>query len=167
MAGELGEAPASGLGKLVQDERFAVPSHQRDYSWSVDEVSLLLDDIEAALVRGDKQYFVGLMVFLGAEGPEQIVLDGQQRLASAIIYFSAVRNWLGQYSPFQQDATQIQSSFIGRNELGERELQPRLILNTANHQAFLDYIVSAVPLTDIKIALSEVDPVSATAGAAS
>jgi uncharacterized protein with ParB-like and HNH nuclease domain len=45
MVGEIGEAPATGLGKLIQDERFAVPSHQRDYSWSTDEVSLLLDDV--------------------------------------------------------------------------------------------------------------------------
>ena len=87
MASEIGEAPASGLGKLLQDERFLVPTHQRDYSWSVDEVALLLDDVEAAYDRGDKQYFIGLMVFMGADGPEQLVLDGQQRLATAVINF--------------------------------------------------------------------------------
>ena len=120
MASEIGEAPASGLGKLLQDERFLVPTHQRDYSWSVDEVALLLDDVEAAHARGDKQYFIGLMVFMGSEGPEFLVLDGQQRLATAVIYFSAVRNWLGQYSQFGKDAGRVDEWFIGRTELGQK-----------------------------------------------
>lgn len=150
MAAEIGEAPATGLGKLLQDERFIVPTHQRDYSWKVDEVTLLLDDIEAACDRKDKQYFIGLMVFMGAEGPEQFVLDGQQRLATAVIYFSAVRNWLMQYTEFQQDAAKIEDWFIGRSELRKKETQPRIVLNSANHQAFADYIVKGVPISDIK-----------------
>jgi hypothetical protein len=155
MAGEIGEAPTPGLGKLIQDERFSVPSHQRDYSWSTDDVALLLDDVEAAKDRGDKQYFVGLMVFMGSENNEQIVLDGQQRLASAVIFFSAVRNWLRQYGgDLEKDADKIQGWFIGRSELGETELRPRLVLNSANHQTFLDYIVNPVPIGDIRAAHS-------------
>jgi hypothetical protein len=107
---------------------------------------------EAAKARGDGQYFVGLMVFMPSTDNEQIVLDGQQRLASAVIFFSAVRNWLRQYGDFEKDANQIQDWFIGRSELGERELRPRLILNAANHQAFLDYIVKPVPIGDIRAA---------------
>src|SRR5216683_7723009 len=150
MVGEIGEAPASGLGKLLQDERFLVPTHQRDYSWSVDEVSLLLDDVEAAFDRRDKSYFIGLMVFMGAESPEQIVLDGQQRLATAVIHFAAVRNWLRQYSEFQKDANKVDEWFIGRSELGKKDAEPRIILNSANHQTFLDYIVKTVPLVDTR-----------------
>lgn len=152
MAGEIGEAPAAGLGKILTESRFAVPNHQRDYSWTEDEVGLLLDDVEAALERGDRQYFVGLMVFLGSDGGEVQVLDGQQRLATAVIFYSAVRNWLRQYGQFQQDADQIQGSFIGRHEIGQRDLLPRLVLNSANNQVFLDYIVNPVAVTDIKAA---------------
>ena len=155
MSGEIGEASASGLGKLLQDERFLVPTHQRDYSWSVSEVALLLDDVQSAYDRADKQYFVGLMVFMGGEGKEQIVLDGQQRLATAVIYFSAVRNWLSQYSKYKEDAIKIDNWFIGRSELGYRDAEPRIILNSANHQTFLDYIVKAVPISDIISALDK------------
>ena len=155
MASEIGEAPASGLGKLLQDERFLVPTHQRDYSWSVDDVAILLDDVEGAFDRKDRQYFVGLMVFMGSEGPEQTVLDGQQRLATAVIYFSAVRNWLLQYSQFSKDATKVDEWFIGRSELGKKDAEPRIILNSANHQIFLDYIVKAVPILDIKALLTK------------
>jgi hypothetical protein len=153
MADDIGELPASGLGKLLQDERFLVPTHQRDYSWSVGEVSLLLDDVEAAYDRRERQYFVGLMVLMGAEGPEKIVLDGQQRLATAVIYFSAVRNWLSQYSEHKLDASKIDEWFIGRSELGKKEAEPRIVLNSANHQIFVEYIIKAVPTDDIKTAL--------------
>ncbi len=95
-----------GLANYCRMSDFVVPTHQRDYSWSVDEVALLLDDVEAAHSRGDKQYFIGLMVFMGSDGPEYLVLDGQQRLATAVIYFSAARNWLGQYSQFGNDFLQ-------------------------------------------------------------
>lgn len=155
MAGDIGEAPASGLGKLLQDERFLVPTHQRDYSWSVSEVSLLLDDVETAFDRKDKQYFVGLMVFMGSEVPEQTVLDGQQRLATSVIYFSAVRNWLAQYSQYKSDAAKIDEWFIGRSELGQKNAEPRIVLNSANHQTFVDYIVKSVPITDLKTAIAK------------
>lgn len=34
----LSEAPATGLGKLLIESRFQVPNHQRNYSWTEDEV---------------------------------------------------------------------------------------------------------------------------------
>ena len=43
----------------------SLPKHQRDFSWSVDEVTLLLDDVDAAYDRQDQQYFLGLVVFIG------------------------------------------------------------------------------------------------------
>ena len=51
------------------------------------------------------------MVFMGSEQGEVQVLDGQQRLATAVIFFSAVRNWFRQYGQFQQDAEQIPMLF--------------------------------------------------------
>jgi hypothetical protein len=50
------------------------------------------------------------------------------------------------------DANKIQEWFIGRSELGETIPTPRLILNTANHQAFLQYIIASVPPQDIRAA---------------
>lgn len=155
MATDIGEGPATGLGKLLQDERFVIPTHQRDYSWAVDDVAALLDDIEGALGRDEKHYFIGLMVFMGSDGRELIVLDGQQRLATAVIYFSAVRNWLRQYGEFDEDGLSVQDWFIGRKGLGKREPQPRIVLNSANHQTFLDYVVARKPLEDLKLAVSK------------
>ena len=95
------------------------------------------------------------MVFMGGEGKEQIVLDGQQRLATAVIYFSAVRNWLSQYTEYKEDALKIDGWFIGRSELGRRDAEPRIILNSANQQTFLDHIVRSVPIADIRATLDK------------
>ena len=152
MVSGISEAPPAGLGKLLMESRFAVPNHQRDYSWT-EQVKQLFDDIDAAIDAHDPTYFLGLMVFMGSESGELIVLDGQQRLATGVIFISAVRSWLSQFSQHQKDANQIQEWFIGRSELGEKALQPRLIMNSANNQCFNDFIVEAVPTEHINTAL--------------
>lgn len=122
MSNGITEAPAAGIGKLIMDNRFAVPNHQRDYSWTDDEVRQLFDDIETALEKDSSVYFLGLMVFLNAPRGQLIVLDGQQRLATAVIVFSAIRAWFLQYTEYQPDAAKIQEWFIGRSELGAKLL---------------------------------------------
>src|SRR5690242_3833819 len=104
MSSGITEAPAAGIGKLIMDNRFAVPNHQRDYSWTEDEIQQLFDDIEAAMEKTSSVYFLGLMVFLSTSGGRLVVLDGQQRIATAVIVFSAIRSWLAQYTEYLPDA---------------------------------------------------------------
>src|SRR5262249_17884173 len=40
-------------------------------------------------------------------------------------------------------------SHIGRRDFGAKEVQPRLMLNSANNQYFMDCVVGSVPLADI------------------
>ncbi|MGA0599291.1 DUF262 domain-containing protein [Caulobacter sp. KR2-114] len=160
MSEAIREAPADGVGKMLQDDRFVVPNHQRDYSWKVDQVEQLFDDIEEALNKGSSAHFLGLMVFL-RDGERMKVLDGQQRLATIVIILAAVRNWLQQYSDHKPDAQKIQDWFIGRSELGQRDLTPRLTLNAANNQIFADYVLKSVAAKDVtaaKDALKRQDP---------
>ncbi|MCA1437872.1 DUF262 domain-containing protein [Bradyrhizobium sp. BRP20] len=149
MSSEITEAPAAGIGKLIMDNRFAVPNHQRDYSWTEDEIQQLFDDIEAAMEKVNSVYFLGLMVFLNASGGRLIVLDGQQRIATAVIVFSAIRSWLSQYTEHQSDAQKIQEWFIGRSELGQKNPEPRLTMNSANDKTFSDYVIRSVAVADI------------------
>jgi hypothetical protein len=151
MTNGLSEAP--GIGRLLSEYNFTVPNHQRDYSWTEDEVNELLDEITAALTSNSPTYFIGLMVFLGSD-INLTVLDGQQRLATAVIIFSAIRNWLNQYDEFRQDADDIQRDFIGRRKLGGSVIEPKLVMNVANQQIFTDYIVHSRPLTDVESAAS-------------
>ncbi|MGO4726943.1 MULTISPECIES: DUF262 domain-containing protein [unclassified Inquilinus] len=150
MSGGITETPAVGIGKMLMDSRFIVPNHQRDYSWRVEEIEQLFDDIEDAILKESGIYFLGLMVFLRSRPNILTVLDGQQRLATVVIVLSAIRAWLQQYSDHADDAAKIQEWFIGRSELGEKELQARLTLNAANSQTFSEYILKSVALEDIE-----------------
>ena len=114
----LSETPTVGLGQFIKEVRFDVPSHQRDYSWKEEYVAQFLDDIENALKNKEKLYFCGLMVFTKTESPSYHVLDGQQRLATALIVFSAIRNWLSGFSAFQKAQTQIEERYLGDSALG-------------------------------------------------
>ena len=154
MASGIAEAPPAGLGKILMESRFAVPNHQRDYSWTEDEVRQMFDDVEAAQSAGDETYFLGLMVFMESETTHLVVLDGQQRLATGVIFASAVRSWLAGYTQYQSEADKIQNAFVGGADIGENELEARLIMNSANNQVFNNFVVSSVPTPDIKASLA-------------
>ncbi|MBR1300061.1 DUF262 domain-containing protein [Bradyrhizobium sp. AUGA SZCCT0042] len=144
------ETPSSGLGAMLTQDRFRVPNHQRDYSWTPGEINQLFDDVQDAIARGADQYFLGLMVCISAEDNTLTLLDGQQRLATAIIFFSAVRAWLKQVEEHSEDAQQIRDDYIGRRELGEKAVTPKINLNSTNNPLFQQYVVSDAPLSEIE-----------------
>jgi Protein of unknown function (DUF1524)/Protein of unknown function DUF262 len=99
--------------------------------------------------RGDRFYFIGLMVFM-REGDRLRVLDGQQRLATAIIAFSAIRAWIGGDGGDTDTAGRIQYDFVGRAEYGERKPEPKLVLNRNNDDRFQKYVVHASLLAELR-----------------
>jgi uncharacterized protein DUF262/uncharacterized protein DUF1524 len=145
------DTPTIGLGQFIKEARFRVPSHQRDYSWRDELIKQFIDDIISALEDGETSYFCGLMVFTQAEEENVLqVLDGQQRLATTLMIFSAVRNWLAQFPEFAQPQTQIEERYLGDSELGRTEIEPKLILNRANNDVFRKYVIE--PATEKEIA---------------
>jgi len=137
MPAAIAEAPSTGIGKLLAENGFSVPTHQGNYRWKEDEVKQLFDDIIEAIARSDDSYFLGLMVFMQSSDGSSIVLDGQQRLATSLMILAAVRTWLSQFTEYKEDARQIQERFIGLKELGETVVQPRLHMNSANHARWI------------------------------
>jgi hypothetical protein len=93
------------LGELFEGTRtrLLVPTFQRNYSWSVSEVATMWQD----LLRfdqtfpgnnvADEEYFFGSIVLV-SQGHEQLILDGQQRLATAAILLSVIREFLDRYN---------------------------------------------------------------------
>ena len=145
----ISEAPTSGLGKLIIENSFYVPTHQRDYRWDRDKVEKLFDDLIEAKDRGDRFYFIGLMVFMQGEKGLR-VLDGQQRLATTIIILSAMRAWFGANEAGGITSNKIQYDFIGRAEYGEKEQQPKLRLNYNNNERFQRYVINSNPIPTIR-----------------
>lgn len=78
--------------------QFAIPRFQRDYSWENSHYQEFLDDmlINIFLDNGQlktSQYFLGTMLFIGTmekAGEVLNVVDGQQRLTTITILFSAL-----------------------------------------------------------------------------
>jgi len=154
MADALSEAPTFGIAKILQDGRFVVPDHQRDFAWTTDEVRQLFDDVEDAMSKPTDSYFLGLLVFL-TEGDRFTILDGQQRLATTTIIFAAIRDWLRQYAEYQDEARTIQDRYIGGKELGEKDPTPQLVLNRANNKTFFDFVVNGKAIEDVHTALEK------------
>ena len=146
----LSEAPTTGLGKLLTENRFFVPTHQRDYRWDIERVEKLFDDLVEAMERDDEFYFIGLMVFMRSPDNRLRVLDGQQRIATALVIFSAIRAWFGSVNGDDDTPSSIQRDFIGRTEYGETEVQPKLSLNINNDERFQRFVVSGSPLSEVR-----------------
>ncbi len=84
---------------LGSKRQFIIPRFQREYSWDKKNYQEFLEDIVGNLVIKEgkissTQYFLGTMLFIGnfTEGTEQEiqVVDGQQRLTTITILFSAL-----------------------------------------------------------------------------
>lgn len=84
---------------LGSKRQFVIPRFQREYSWDEKNYQEFLEDMVGNLVIKEgkissSQYFLGTMLFIGnfTEGTEQEiqVVDGQQRLTTITILFSAL-----------------------------------------------------------------------------
>lgn len=144
------EAPTTGIGKLIADNRFYVPTHQRDYKWDRERVEKFFDDLTAALERRDKLYFVGLMVFMRDDDGRLRVLDGQQRLATTIIAFSALRSWFGPDNSQDNLSSRLQYDFIGRTEYGDAHPTSKMKLNLNNDDLFQTIVVQGRELQGLR-----------------
>lgn len=84
---------------LGSKRQFVIPRFQREYSWDKKNYQEFLEDMVSNLeiIKGkitSSQYFLGTMLFIGnfTEGTDQViqVVDGQQRLTTITILFSAM-----------------------------------------------------------------------------
>lgn len=77
---------------------FRIPSYQRPYAWTTEQVSELFDDIKTACegsssVADLSPYFLGSIVLIkDPQRPEADVVDGQQRLTTMTILMSVLRD---------------------------------------------------------------------------
>lgn len=148
MSADAQGSPTVGLGRFIQGSQFVVPSHQRDYSWTEEYVQEFLRDIDEAISIKTENYFCGLMVFTSVGAASYKVLDGQQRLATTLMLFSSIRNWLSGFSAYSALHHQV-GQYLGTQELGAADITPRLTMTAANNDAFQKYVIAAVPLAEL------------------
>jgi len=139
---------------ITQRKLFKVPEHQRNFSWELSNVNQFFEDVTKAMEDKDPDYFVGLIVLMGPREGVWHILDGQQRLATVTMLYSAIRYWLGNREQYKTDAQQIESEFIGVRQLGGN-YYPRLTLNVENQNAFLEMVVQRFPTEELQKRLKE------------
>ncbi|HVT81491.1 MAG TPA: DUF262 domain-containing protein [Phycisphaerae bacterium] len=105
------------LGQILSSTspRIRVPDYQRDFSWQPKHVKDLWDDLlrfdnqfQGNAIDG-KEYFLGSSVLVNT-GAHHLLLDGQQRLATATILLSAIRDKLRPVNANAAD--QIQQNYV-------------------------------------------------------
>ena len=145
-----------GVGQLItQRKLFKVPEHQRNFSWDLSNIQQFFEDVRNAMEYKDPDYFIGLVVLMGPREGAWQILDGQQRLATVTMIYSAIRHWLAGRQDYAKDADQIESEFIGVRQLGGG-YHPRLSLNVENQDTFLEMVIKTFPSDLIEKRLREV-----------
>lgn len=128
-----------GIGHLLTDRLLAIPDYQRSYSWGEDEVTELWDDLDKAMRSGVAEYFLGSVVTTtSTTGSRQLVIDGQQRLATISLLYCAMRDIFADRS--DERATDVQRDFIGRKNMTNRQIEPKLTLNADDNEFYLSLI---------------------------
>ena len=93
------------IGELLSTTSppIVVPDWQRNYSWESSYVEAFWSDLVnfSDQYRGDnineQEYFLGSIVLVNS-GVSHLLLDGQQRLGTATILLSVIRDYLREYS---------------------------------------------------------------------
>lgn len=89
------------IGKKMVSEVFSdwysVPSYQRHYVWTEDNVNALLDDVkDNYLEHSDDEYFLGSYIIQKRNDRDtNDLLDGQQRITTLFLLFAFLRDYDG------------------------------------------------------------------------
>ena len=147
---------ALGVAELLRTRSLSVPIYQRSYSWLTEQkhagsaatnddkfqVVEFWDDLQSSF-NNQTGYFLGTVVLAAnatSAGGRELIIDGQQRLATASLLLAAIRNRC--YAGGEDkagDATQ--QEYLGRYDKTARKDLPKLILNTDDHDFYERHVV--------------------------
>ena len=74
----------------AKNRQFEIPAYQRSYSWGKAQIEQFIDDLRNA----SSQYYLGHFLFESSSDNTLLIIDGQQRLTTCVIFFSSLRNEL-------------------------------------------------------------------------
>ena len=121
--------------------RLSVPDYQRKYEWGEREVWKLLGDVKRSLENGDRCYCLGAPVFMvnvrESAGQHPLladVLDGQQRLATAVLIYGVASALLADLTP-------------GREHHRVAELRQRFVFSSGR-QTTIDHFLTLQQIGD-------------------
>lgn len=130
---------------LLSKKQFKIPRFQREYSWETKHYQEFLNDMlgNLRIVDGkieSSQYFLGTMLFIGdfseTTDKEIQVVDGQQRITTITILFSAMAE---RFKELQQNTLSVQlfNYIMGKDDNGD---DVRVIITSTSHPFFAEFI---------------------------
>ncbi|MBR4383757.1 MAG: DUF262 domain-containing protein [Selenomonadaceae bacterium] len=133
------------LPEFISEKRtFVIPVYQRNYDWKVANCEKLFEDIKRIIEKG-KPHFIGTFVYKENSGAdifrELVIIDGQQRITSTILFARALCEFADEN--LKDD---IRSTFIkhSRGDLqGKCKLCP-----TKYDRAVFEKLMSDVPFDE-------------------
>ena len=109
---------------IAEKRTFVIPVYQRNYDWKIANCEQLFEDIVRIIETG-KSHFIGTFVYLENAGAdifrELVIIDGQQRITSIILFAKALYD-LTDDEELKED---IHSTFI-KHSKGERKNKCKL-----------------------------------------
>ncbi len=141
MPGGQFEFNSMGIGRLLNQGRLAVPPNQRSYAWEEQHVGALLKDLSDALDNGERDYFLGTVVFVRTD-TEPSIVDGQQRLATTAIILATIRNLMFELSR-DQGARAVDRDYLRQYNISADREEPRLQLNAEDNDFFINTVLRA------------------------
>lgn len=123
------------------EHHYQVPKYQREYSWSDEQVGEFMSDLfEHVDNEQSKYYYFGTIYLIGIndKNEEWLIVDGQQRLATSIIFLTVVRDIIREFN--QNDYADEIERYIRYEH--ESEFKIRLQLNSRNNNYFKNNIMT-------------------------
>lgn len=143
------KAEEKSISQLLTEQlRYEIPRYQRPYSWQAEHVQDLLEDVQEACDKNDKEYFIGSLITIKPAGGElHEIVDGQQRLTTLNLIFARLKE--------KVDDTGVKADIDQRLRprnpyTGDTEL-PRLALRSRDQAFFRDYVLEATPFDKLKV----------------
>ena len=132
------------LDFLKKSPQFIIPIYQRTYSWSEPQCQQLWDDIlRAGSDEAIGGHFIGSVVYI-EQGLYQVssqspllVIDGQQRLTTAMLIIEALCRQLGEAEPLDGFSARKQRNYYLLNPLEDGERGFKLLLTQTDKESLL------------------------------
>ena len=131
-----------------QSKAYRVPLYQRPYVWNDEQWQELLDDL-TNLTNSDVHFLGSFVVVPDDETDANIdtfqVVDGQQRLATILIWLTALRDIFKRRG--EDKVADFISGYFSIDQVrgGERTTQPKLILSTYDEEVFSSILQGDIP----------------------
>ena len=137
------EVHLDGIGHVLADRMLAVPVHQRAYAWTSEQVDDLFKDVSDAIRQNSEEYFLGTLVLTQGESDRQMVIDGQQRLATTCILIGAIRDYFELQGDTER-ANEIKKKYLSERTIRTLTETPHLVLDEVDNEFFISNVLTSI-----------------------